>query len=150
MVWIVNCDVTSFEIWCHYIYTIWRSKVHYFRQNNTTMKKYRWTTWNSNWLLQGRPRSSASLGLIIRFILTDWIKPFKSTLASLKLPFAFILAGIIVSLWRLICPPRLIASFHRMRIIPTNTWTILETLQRMNLCNDKKIAPKCLGNKPAL
>jgi len=48
---------------------IWRSKLHYFRQNYTTMETYRWTTWNTNKLLQGRPRSSASLGLIIRFIL---------------------------------------------------------------------------------
>jgi len=30
------------------------------------MKTYRWTTWNSNRLLQWRPRSKASLGLIIR------------------------------------------------------------------------------------
>ena len=33
-------------------------------------------------------------------------------------------------------PPPVIASLHRMRIIPTKT--ILETLQRSNLCNDKK------------
>jgi len=32
-----NCDVTSIEIWRHYIYTIWRSKLHHFRQNYTTM-----------------------------------------------------------------------------------------------------------------
>jgi len=38
--------------------------------NYTTVKTYRLTTWNSNELLQGRPRLTASLGLIIRFILT--------------------------------------------------------------------------------
>jgi len=77
VVWIGNCDVTSIEIWRHYIYTMWTSKLHYFRQNYTTTKTYRWTNWNWNRLLQGRPRSSASFGLIIRFILTDWIKPFQ-------------------------------------------------------------------------
>jgi len=41
-----------------------------FWQNYTTMKTYRWTNWNSNRLLQRRPRSSASLGLTIQFILT--------------------------------------------------------------------------------
>jgi len=37
VVWFGNCDVTSIEIWRHCIYTIWRSKLHYFRQNYTTM-----------------------------------------------------------------------------------------------------------------
>jgi len=31
VVWIGNCDVTSIEIWRHYLYTIWKSKLHYFR-----------------------------------------------------------------------------------------------------------------------
>jgi len=35
--WIGNCDVTSIEILRHNIYTIWRSKLHYVRQNYTTM-----------------------------------------------------------------------------------------------------------------
>ena len=61
LIWIGNRDVTSIEIWRHYIYTMWRSKLHYLRQNYTTTKTYGWTTWNSNRLLQGRPRSSASL-----------------------------------------------------------------------------------------
>jgi len=56
-----NCDVTSIEILRHYLYTIWRSKLHYFRQNYTTKKTYRWTTWKSNRLFQGWARSSASL-----------------------------------------------------------------------------------------
>jgi len=30
-------------------YTTWRSKLHKFRQNYTTMKTYLWTTWNSYW-----------------------------------------------------------------------------------------------------
>ena len=34
-------------------YVIWRSKLHYSRQNYTTMKTYLRTTWNSNRLLQG-------------------------------------------------------------------------------------------------
>jgi len=34
-----------------------------FRQNYTTMKTYRRITWNSNRLLQWRPRSTASLRL---------------------------------------------------------------------------------------
>ena len=55
-------------MWRHYIYTIWRSELQYFRQNYTTMKTYRWTTWNSNRLLQGRPRPSASLRCIIRLL----------------------------------------------------------------------------------
>ena len=29
MVWIGNCDVTNIDIWSHYIYTIWRSKLAY-------------------------------------------------------------------------------------------------------------------------
>jgi len=29
VVWIGNCDVTSIEIWRNYLYTIWRSKLHY-------------------------------------------------------------------------------------------------------------------------
>jgi len=87
VVWIGNCDVTSIEIWCHYIYTIWRSKLHYFRQNYTTMKTYRWTTWNSSRLLQGRPRSLASLGLIIRFILTGWIRPFDACVTEISICF---------------------------------------------------------------
>jgi len=33
VVWIGKCDVTSIEILCHYLYTICRSKLHYFRQN---------------------------------------------------------------------------------------------------------------------
>jgi len=37
LVWIGNCDVTSIEIWRHYIRTTWRSKLHYFRQNYTTV-----------------------------------------------------------------------------------------------------------------
>jgi len=84
VIWIGNCDVTSIKIWRHYLYTIWRFKLHYFGQNYTTMKMFQWTTWNSNSLLQGRPRSLASLGLIIRLILTeywlnsDWIKPFDA------------------------------------------------------------------------
>jgi len=45
---------------------VWIIRPHYFRQNYITMKTYRWTTWNSNRLLQGRPRTTASLGLIIR------------------------------------------------------------------------------------
>ena len=77
VVWIGNCDVTSIEIWRHSIYTIRRSKLHYFRQNYTTVKKYRWTTWNWNGLLQGRPRSSASLGLIIRFILNKTVQRLR-------------------------------------------------------------------------
>jgi len=32
----------------HYLYSIWRSKLHYFRQNYAIMKTYQWTTWNSN------------------------------------------------------------------------------------------------------
>jgi len=40
-------------------------------KNLTIMKNYWWTTWNSNRLLLERPRSAASLELIIRFILTE-------------------------------------------------------------------------------
>jgi len=47
-------------------------------------------------LLHGWSRSTASLGLIIRFILTEYN---RSTLASLKFPSAFILADIIIALW---------------------------------------------------
>jgi len=89
VVWIGNCDVTSIGIWRHYIYIIWRSKLHYFRQNYTTMKTYWWTTWNPNRLLQGWPRSSASLGLIIRFIPTDWIKPFDACVTEISIYFHF-------------------------------------------------------------
>jgi len=72
-------------------------KFHYFRQKYTTIKTYRWTTWNSNRLLQGGPRLTASLGIIIRFILTEWN---RSTFASLKFPLSFMLAGNIVAPWR--------------------------------------------------
>jgi len=34
-------------------YTTSRSKLHYFRQNYTTVKTYLWTTWNWNGLLVG-------------------------------------------------------------------------------------------------
>jgi len=99
VVWIGNCDVTSIKIWRHYIYTISRSKLHYFRENYTTMKTYRWTTWQSNkLLLQGRPRSSASLGLIIRFILIDWIKPFDACITEISTCFHS--GCFIVALWR--------------------------------------------------
>jgi len=30
VVWIGNCGVTSIEIWRHYIYTIWTTKLRYF------------------------------------------------------------------------------------------------------------------------
>jgi len=96
VVWIGNCGVTSIEIWRHYIYIIWRSKLHYFRQNYIAMKTHRWTTWNSNRLLQGRPRSSASLGLIIRFILTDWIKPFDVCVTEISI--------CVHSAWHYRCP----------------------------------------------
>ena len=55
----------------HYLWTIWRANFHYFRQNYSTMKTYRWATWNSNKLLQGRPRSAASPRLIIQSILSE-------------------------------------------------------------------------------
>jgi len=87
VVWIGNCDVTRIEIWLHYIYTIRRSELHHFRQNYATMKTYRWTTWNSNRMLQGRPRSLASLGLIKRFILTEWIKPFDTCVTEISICF---------------------------------------------------------------
>jgi len=96
VVWIGNCDVTSIELWRHYLHTIWRYKLHYFRQNHTTMKAYRRTTWNSNSLLQGRPRSSASLGRIIRFILTDRIKPFDACVTEISICFH--------SSWHYRCP----------------------------------------------
>jgi len=69
VVWIGNCDVTIIEIRRHYLYTIWRSKLYYIRQNYTTMKTYRWTTWNSKCYYRGDSRSTAWLGLSIRFIL---------------------------------------------------------------------------------
>ena len=62
VVWIGNCDVTSIEIWHYCLYTIWRSKLHYFRQNYTTIKTYRWTTWNSNRHLQGDPGNQRRSG----------------------------------------------------------------------------------------
>ena len=55
--------------------------------NYTTMKTYRWTTWNSNRLLQRRPNSSASLWLIMRFILTNWIKPFDAWVTEISIWF---------------------------------------------------------------
>jgi len=44
-----------------------RSKLHYLRQNYTTMKTYRWNTWNSIRLLRGRPRSTTLLEPMILF-----------------------------------------------------------------------------------
>ena len=115
VVWIGNCDVTSIEIWRHYIYTIWRSKLHYLRQNYTAKKTYRWTTWNSNRLLQGRRTSSALLGLIIRFILTDWIKPLDACVT--EFPFAFILADIIVAFWRYVIEQKMRNSYDNNSIV---------------------------------
>ena len=43
-------------------YTIWRSKLHYFRQNYTTMKTCLWITWNSNRLLKGDSRQRRHSG----------------------------------------------------------------------------------------
>jgi len=85
--WLRNCDITCIEIWRLFLYTIWRSKFHYFRQNYTTVTTYRWTTSNSNRLLHGRTRSSASLGRIIRFILNDWIKPFEACVTEISICF---------------------------------------------------------------
>jgi len=69
VVWIGNCDVRRIEIWRHYLYILWRSKLHYFRQNYTIMKTYRWATSNSNRLLQGQPRSLASLVMVTSSLL---------------------------------------------------------------------------------
>jgi len=70
MVWIGHCNITSIEIWCHHLCNTWRSKLHYFRQNYTTVKTHRLSTWNSNRLWHGRPMSTVSHGLIVRIILT--------------------------------------------------------------------------------
>jgi len=37
VVWIGSCDVTSIEIWRHYLYIIWRFKLRHFTQNYTTV-----------------------------------------------------------------------------------------------------------------
>jgi len=52
-------------------YTIWRSKLHYFRQNYTTVETYLWTTWNSNRLLQGRLQVNSIFRALHAFY-TDW------------------------------------------------------------------------------
>ena len=39
VVWIGNCDVTGIEIWGYYPYTIWRSKLYYFRQSKPLWKR---------------------------------------------------------------------------------------------------------------
>ena len=86
VVLIGNCDVTSIELWRHYIYTIYRSKLHYFRQNYTTMKTYRWTTWNSNRLLQGRLHVN-SVTRAHHTIYSDWIKPFDACVIEIAICF---------------------------------------------------------------
>ena len=58
-------------------YTTWRLKLHYFRQNYTTMKTYRWTTWNSNRLLHGRLQFN-SVTRAHRTIYTDWTQSFEA------------------------------------------------------------------------
>jgi len=55
VVWIGDYDVTIIEIWRHYLYTIWKFKLHAFRWNYTTMKTYRWTTWNEKDCYRGDP-----------------------------------------------------------------------------------------------
>jgi len=64
------------------------SNLHYFRQIYTTMKTYQWTTWNSNRLLQGWPKSTASLGLI-HTIYSDWIKPFDACVTEISIYFHY-------------------------------------------------------------
>ena len=78
-------------------YTTRRSKLHYFRKNCTSMKTYRWTTWNSNRLLQGRFQDN-NVTRAHHTIYTDLIKPFDACIT--EIPFAFILDGAIVALWR--------------------------------------------------
>jgi len=64
-----------------------KSKLHYFRQNYTTIKRIGeppeiqidWYRCDS--------MSSASLALIIRFILTDWIKPFDACVTEIFICF---------------------------------------------------------------
>jgi len=107
--WIGNCDVTCIEIWRHYLFTTWRSKLHDFRQNYTTMKTYRWTTWNSKRLLQRRARSSASLELLILFILTDWIKPFDACATEISICFH--------SGWQYRCPVTLCKNKREILMI---------------------------------
>jgi len=61
---VLKYDVITYTPW-------WRPNLHYFKRNYTTMKTYQWTTWYSKRLLQGRPRSTALLGLIIQCILSE-------------------------------------------------------------------------------
>ena len=63
-------------------YTIWRSKLHYFRQKYTTMKTCRWTTWNSNRLLQGRFQVS-SVARAHRTIYSDWMQSFEACITEI-------------------------------------------------------------------
>jgi len=58
----VTSQALKYDVITYTPYEGLKSKLHYFRQN--------YTTWNSNRLLQGRPWSSASLGLV-QFILSE-------------------------------------------------------------------------------
>ena len=79
--WLRNCDITCIEIWRLFLYTIWRSKFHYFRQNYTTVTTYRWTTSNSNRLLHGRTRQVICVTRANHTIHFEWL---NKTVRSLR------------------------------------------------------------------
>jgi len=64
---------------------IW-SKLHYFRQTYTTIKTYRWTTWNSNRLLQGWLQVN-SVTRAHHAIYPDWLQPFDVCATEISIYF---------------------------------------------------------------
>jgi len=64
--------------------TIWKSKLHYFRQNYTTMETYLWTTWNSNRLVLGWLQVN-SFTRAHHAIYPDWLQPFELCVTEISI-----------------------------------------------------------------
>jgi len=62
------------------------AKLRYFRQNYTTMKTYRWTTWYSNRLLQGWLKVY-SVTRAHDAIYVEWLHPFETWVTEISICF---------------------------------------------------------------
>jgi len=67
-------------------YSIWKTKLHYLRQNYTTMKTYLWTTWKTNRLLLGWFQVN-SVTRAQHAIYPDWLQPFELCVTEISIYF---------------------------------------------------------------
>jgi len=66
--------------------TVWRSKLHYFKQNYTTMKTYLWTTWSSIRLLLGWLQVN-SVTRAHHAVYANWLQPFERCVTGISIYF---------------------------------------------------------------